>query len=229
MLIADKYLLTLKEINDWATVSEWALKFSLMFPDLLEKANEEARNQKQNTTGLREIAARISSTISRGAFNGRIELDESERPRRAKYLPEESLDEYVQNEVETDLEPLTRLQRKRTDYDQLSTNDKYRIDEFESIASQLRTFVNIDFELDHSSALLNSTNPGSHHPDNLQLLVKSHNRIKSSTNWERFTIEEQISYIEATISLQRLIAKRINLNIDDAVIKSIITRLKLIY
>lgn len=81
MLIADKYLLTLKEINNWATVSEWALKFSLMFPDLLEKANEEARNQKQNTTGLREIAARISSTISRGAFNGRIELDESERTR----------------------------------------------------------------------------------------------------------------------------------------------------
>lgn len=91
--------------------------------------------------------------------------------------------------METDLEPLTRLQRKRTDYDQLSTNDKYRMDEFENIASQLRTFIFIDFELDHSSALLNSSTPGSHHPDNLQLLVKSHNRLKSSNNWKRFTID----------------------------------------
>ncbi len=49
--IAEQYLEALRDLNDWATVSEWATHVGKMFPDLLEKANEEARNQKRNTTG----------------------------------------------------------------------------------------------------------------------------------------------------------------------------------
>jgi hypothetical protein len=39
------------------------------------------------TTGLREIAARVSSNISRGAYAGRIEIDDTERPSRFVLSP----------------------------------------------------------------------------------------------------------------------------------------------
>lgn len=58
MKITEKYLEALKIFTDYITVSEWAQRFSEMFPDELQKANEQAANQKQDTTGLREIAAK---------------------------------------------------------------------------------------------------------------------------------------------------------------------------
>lgn len=63
MKITEKYLEALKTFTDYVTVSEWAQRFSEMFPDELQKANEQAANQKQDTTGLREIAARISIAL----------------------------------------------------------------------------------------------------------------------------------------------------------------------
>tara|TARA_Y100000034_G_C6910321_1_gene424393 strand:- start:14217 stop:14435 length:219 start_codon:yes stop_codon:yes gene_type:complete len=63
--ITEKYLLSLREIGNWVTVSEWAEKFAEDYPDQLEKANKQAEGQKQETTGLRELAARISSKVSK--------------------------------------------------------------------------------------------------------------------------------------------------------------------
>ena len=53
--ISDKYLDALKLISTWVTVSEWTIKFCEIYPELLEKANKEAANQKNETTGLREM------------------------------------------------------------------------------------------------------------------------------------------------------------------------------
>jgi hypothetical protein len=64
----------------------------------------------------------------------------------------------------------------------------------------------LDFEVDHSQALLNPDSPGKHHPDNLQLLLKSHNGKKHSKNWERFSLEEQVEYITTAINLQKIVA-----------------------
>ena len=58
MKIYEKYAEALKTFNDFITVSEWAQKVSEMYPDLYKKAEKEAREQKNDTTGLREIAAR---------------------------------------------------------------------------------------------------------------------------------------------------------------------------
>lgn len=66
MKIHEKYLEALKTFDGFVTVSEWAVKFGEMYPELLEKANKEAQNQKNDTTGLREIAARISSRLATG-------------------------------------------------------------------------------------------------------------------------------------------------------------------
>lgn len=44
MKIHEKYLEALKTFTDYVTISEWAIKFGEMYPDELEKANEQAKN-----------------------------------------------------------------------------------------------------------------------------------------------------------------------------------------
>jgi hypothetical protein len=197
--ISQIYLDALKSFDNWATVSESAIKVGELYPDILEKADREAKAHETPSTGLREIAARISSNISRGAYQGLIEIDESERPRKVRYFSEADAKNYEEKELEEDLAPISRNQKIKTEFENLSMKDKYRLDEFEAIIGQLRQFFNLDFELEHAKALLNPTDPGLHHPDNIQLLLKSHNRMKSNYNWERFTINEQIDYIKSAI------------------------------
>ncbi len=227
--ISEKYLNALKQINDWTTVSDWAIKVGEMYPDLLDKANIDAKSHKRPTTGIREIAARISSWVSTDGFAGKIEVDESERPKRVRILSEEAASHYQENTLEADLEPLTRAQRIKADEASLGTKEKYRVAEFEAIIGQLKSFFNLDFEFEHAKAILNPTDPGKHHPDNIQILLKSHNRLKGNDNWQRFTLKEQIEYIEAVVKVQRLVSKKMDIDLQDDVIGSIIERLKLIY
>ncbi len=227
--ISEKYLEALRQINDWTTVSDWAIKVGEMYPDLLEKANKEAKAYKRPSTGIREIAARISSWVSTDGFAGKIEIDESERPKRVRILSEEAASHYQEDSLEADLEPLTRAQKIKTDEALLGTKEKYRLAEFEAIIGQLKNFFNLDFEFEHAKAILNQSDPGKHHPDNIQILLKSHNRLKSNDNWERFTLKEQIEYVEAVVKVQKLVSKKMNIDLQDDVIGSIIERLKLVY
>jgi hypothetical protein len=227
--MAEKYLEVLKKINGWITVSEWAIKFGEMFPELLAKADLEAKSHKKPSTGLREIAARISSNVSTGKFTGHIEVDESERPKRVRVLSDEAVLNYIESEIETDLEPLTRAQKIRSDESKLTVKERYRISEFEGIISQLKEFFNLDFELEHAKAILNPSDPGPHHPDNMQILLKSHNRTKSNSNWERFSIKEQIEYIEAVVKVQKIVSQKMGIDMEDDVIRSVVERIKLIY
>lgn len=227
--ITQIYLNSLKCFEGWATVSEWAIKVGELNPEILEKANQEAKNHKNESTGIREIAARISSNISRGAYLGKIEIDESERPRKVRFLTEVEASDYEAKELEEDLAPITRSQRMKFDFENLSQMDKYRLTEIETIISQLRQFYNLDFEVEHAKALLNKDDPGMHHPDNIQILLKSHNRMKSNNNWERFSIVEQVEYIKSAVVLQKMISKRMGIAIEDSVIHSIISRLEAVY
>lgn len=87
----------------------------------------------------------------------------------------------------------------------------------------------MDFEVDHAKAILNSENPGLHHPDNLQLILKSHNRTKSNSNWNRFTIDEQEEYIRAVVRVQSIVAKKMDVDLEESVIDSLIARLKMVF
>ena len=229
MNISDKYLETLKAFTDWVTVSDWAVRVGEMYPDLLEKANKEAAAYKKPSTGQREIAARISSWVSSGGFGGLIEVDESERPRKVRYMSEEQQALLVEKEIEEDTEPLTRLQIIKRSTDELSTKDLYRYEEMRSISSLLNTFFRLDFEVDHAIAILNAETPGLHHPDNLQIIQKSHNRMKHSSNWQRFSIDEQIDYIRSVVRVQSIVAKKMDIDLDESVIESILVRLKMVF
>ncbi len=229
MNIREKYLEALKNLDDWVIVSEWAIKVGEIYPDLLAKAEIEATNQANDTTGLREIAARISSAISTGAYENQIEIDTSERPRKVRYIPAEKRDEHEALELEEDVEPLRRDEIIKRDLSGWRAKEKYRSDEFEVISKQLKAFLSLEFEVDHASALLNPENPGQHHPDNFQLLLKSHNARKNKDNWQRFTFVEQAEYIQAAIGLQRIVAPNLKIEMDESIIESLLDRLNKVY
>jgi hypothetical protein len=229
MNITEQHLEALKTISDWVTVSEWAVRVGELYPDLLEKANEEARNQANDTTGLREIAARIGSGIARNAYIDHIEIDASERPRKVRYVSQEEHEANVSNEIDEDIAPLKRGDIIKLAEQSMSNSDKYRADEFEGIARQLKRYFGLDFEVDHARALLNPNNPGNHHPDNFQLILKSHNSKKNNDNWERFTLDEQVGYIQSVIETQGIVASRLGIEITPDVLGSLLERLKKVY
>ena len=229
MNITEQYLEALKTIDDWVTVSEWAVKVGELYPDLLAKANEEARNQANDTTGLREIAARIGSAMVRGAYTDHIEIDASERPRKVRYVSVEEHEANISNEIDEDIAPLKRGEIIRLAEQSMSNTEKYRIDEFDAIAKQLKRFFCLDFEVDHAQALLNPEKPGAHHPDNLQLILKSHNARKNNDSWPRFSFDEQKKYIESVIETQSIVATRLGLEITTDVLGSLLERLAKIY
>jgi len=224
-----KYLEALKTFDDWVIVSEWAQRFGELHPDLLEKAEREAQNQANETTGLREIAARISSVISNGAYENQIEIDTSERPRKVRFIPESGRDAHDAQEVEEDVAPLRRDEIIKQAMLSMSTHDKYRITEFDDIAKKLKSFFGLSFEVDHANALLNRGEAGIHHPDNFQLILKAHNSKKNNENWKRFTFDEQVEYINTAIKLQLLVASRFGDELDENILSSLIGRLKSIY
>lgn len=227
--IRDKYLEVLKTFTDSVTISEWAIKFSEMYPDELEKANQQALNQKTNTTGLREIAARMSSNLSSGAFSKYIQIDDSEHPKKVKYITENEFEEHTQNEIDEDIEPLKRQDIINNAKDNMKILELYRISEFENIQKAFKLFFGIDFEIDHAEALLNDNKQGKHHPNNLQFLLKHHNGKKNKKSWARFSFDEQIDYIKKAISLQSLVADKFNIEIDNKILELLLNRLKEVY
>lgn len=229
MNISKKYLEALKEINDWVIVSDWAKKVGELYPDILLKAEQEAVNQATETTGLREIAARISSAIVRGAYQDAIEIDTSERPRKVRYIPGEERVQHEAEEIEEDVEPLKRDDIIKEANQSMETYDSYRVNEFETISKQLKTFYGLNFEVDHAKALLNPTDPGPHHPDNFHLILKAHNTKKHNKNWDRFTLDEQIEYIQTAIKLQSIVASRLEVDLEEQVLDSLLQRLRNIY
>ena len=229
MKIHEKYLEALKTLNDFVTVSEWAVKFGAMYPDLLDKANKEAENQKNDTTGLRELAARISSRLATGGFDGLVEIDATERPRKVKYITKEEQLQKTNQELEEDIEPLRRQDIISQAKESFEAKELYRISEFENIQKGFKNFFGIDFEIDHAQALLDDKKQGKHHPDNFQLLLKYHNVKKYKNSWQRFTIDEQIDYISKVISLHKVLEDKLDVKIDQNILSNLLNRLKEVY
>ncbi|MCU7863283.1 MAG: HNH endonuclease, partial [Candidatus Thiodiazotropha sp. (ex Lucinoma borealis)] len=178
---------------------------------------------------LREIAARISAVIANGAYVNHIEIDTSERPRKVRYVSSEEHDTNLSNDIDEDIAPLKRSDIIKSAEQSMTNSEKYRVDEFEAIAKQIKRYFGLDFEMDHACALLNPAKPGKHHPDNFQLILKSHNAKKNNDNWKRFSLEEQIQYIESVIETQGIVASRLGIEITPGVLGSLLDRLKKVY
>ena len=229
MKIRDKYLEALKSIGDWALVSDWAIRVGEMYPDLLAKAEEQAANQSQDTTGLREIGSRISSGLSAGNYFGQVEIDASDRPKKVRFVTGDELRRHEAEEAEEDVAPLRRNEIERRDFSELTSAERYRLEELQSISKQLKSFYGLDFELDHATALLNTEEPGKHHPDNLQFLLQLHNRKKHNKNWPRFSLDEQLLYIRTSADLQKLVMDRLELEDQTEVLDALLERIARVY
>jgi len=179
MKIHEKYTEALKTFNRFITVSDWAQRVCELYPGLLVKAEKEAEAHKNDTTGLREIAARISSLLSAGNFEN-VSIDDNERPRKVKYLTSEEQQSNQEKELNDDIEPITRFEIINQAKNKLKIFEAYRIEEFKNIQKGFKEFFSLDFELDHAQALLDRESQGRHHPDNLQLMFKYHNEKKSN-------------------------------------------------
>jgi len=94
---------------------------------LLIAADAQAAKQKNDTTGLREIAARLSSRLSSGGFGASVEVDASERPKKVRFLSAVEQKEHEAQEVEEDLAPLRRIDIIKRDSEQLSVAEQYRV------------------------------------------------------------------------------------------------------
>ena len=228
MKIHEKYTEALKTFSEFVTVIEWTQKVCELYPDLLEKAEKEAKAQKNDTTGLREIAARISSRLSSGNFKN-VLIDDSERPRKVKHLTSEEQKNNQEIELNYDIEPITRIEIINQAKENLKIFEIYRLDEFKNIQKAFKDFFSLDFELDHANALLDRENQGKHHPDNIQLLLKYHNGKKNNKSWERFDFEAQRNYIKDAIKLQSNVSESFDIELDNEVLSQLLNRLKAIY
>ncbi len=225
MKVVEKYLEALKTFKDYVTVSEWSAKVVELFPELLTKAEKNVDNHKHNTTAFQQITRQISSEITRGKFNQFISIDDSERPRKVKYISKEELEE----QTDKDIEPLKRQDIINNASSELEIFEIYRITEFENIQKSFKQFFGLDFEIDHAEALLNKEKQGEHHPNNLQLLLKYHNGKKNKNSWDRFTFKEQEDYIKRSIDLHSLVADKFDIEIDNKILNSLLHRLKEVY
>ena len=215
-------------MQTWTTVSEWAVEVAKLYPEILDDANKQVVNHATETTGLKAITARLSSKLSTNDYDN-VEVDDSERPRKVRYVSNDAKQELVKEEIEADVEPLTRKEKIESDSKKLTTYEQYRVDEFYALSGQFKKYFDLDFEVDHAKALLNPSETGLHHPDNMQLLIKAHNAKKNKKNWERFTFEEQKVYIEQVVALQSTIASRLEIEFDDEVLEKLFGKLEEIY
>lgn len=225
----EKYLEALKTFDDFVTVAQWAEKVGEIYPNLLEKAVKSSESPDNLMSGEKEIAKKLSSKLSRDGFDGLVKIDDSDAPRRVKYITHEELEENISKDVQIDLEPLKKREIEKFAEDKLVQRELYRLEEFRNIQKSLKIFFNLDFELDHAKALLNQEDAGDHHPDNFQLILKYHCSKKSNNNWMRFNIEEQITYIKKAIEFQLLVAGKLEVEMDMDIMDSLIERLKQVY
>ncbi len=156
-------------------------------------------------------------------------MDKTESPRRVRWLDEQAARQHELEDEEEDLQPLQRTQIIKGQRDRFTAHEQYRAAEFRDIILQLNGYFGTDFSLDHANALLNKTKSGTHHPNNFQILLKSHNGRKNSNNWARFTLEDQIEYISSYLEFQKKVLLKLDLTFDEKILTSLIGRLKAVY
>ena len=224
----EKYLEAIKSLEDWATVMECAIRVSEMYPELLEEAEIQASNQSRKTNGIGALTAIIAGRISSKSLKN-VLVDNSFKPRKVKFVSEDEQNISIEEDIKSDVEPLTRIEKIKSDLSQLTEYEKYRIEEIETVTKSLNKYFSLDLEVDHSYALFNDEKQGYHHPDNLQILTKSHNGKKSKKNWEKFKIEEQVEYIRTLITHQSLIYDKFSIDIEPEILDLLVNRLSKVF
>ncbi len=123
----------------------------------------------------------------------------------------------------------TRADIIKRDLSQMSVYDKYRLSEFEYIRNILNSVFNLDFDVDHAQAIANPDQPGSHHPDNLQIMTRRFNAVKNRKSWDRFSFEKQDKHIRHYAEHHLQHAKELGIDASQELLDLLIKRLEIVY
>jgi len=219
----ERFIEVLRTFETPVTVSEWANRVVEHYPAILNQINSKTNEQMT----LKALATTMSLKVSRGEFSELKVLD-SEPYRQVMYLPENKKKDLTKKEVTKDVEAIVLEAKIKEDIKKSSDQDKYRLEELNSICKQLNKYFKLDFNLHHAESLSNSKKSGRHHVDNLQLLTREHSLLKKD-GAKKFSIEEQKAYIKRVISVHMMIDRTIDINLTDDVLEMLLDRLEKIY
>ncbi len=218
----EKYIKVLKDIDNWVSIREWVDEVATIHPDLFEEMVVAGAGWTPPNTG-NDVLWRKLNYLTKDLMkknDPNIEVSDKGKFKQIRY---------IENRLELTEETLTRGERIQEDTELLSLWDLHRIEEFRAVARSLNRLFKTDFEVDHSEAILSKNQPGSHHPNNLQLLSKRVNVIKGSRSWNRFSWDEQVDYIKKLVQSNTCIKDRLSIVATDDNLGLYLTQLELVY
>ncbi len=232
----NKYMETLELSGEWLTIWDWAAAIGEDHPVMMEEMERRGATWSTPVDGVRVIYGDLHH-LSR--FNGRREnknlvVNNTGSVKEVRYFSDEELKDITRHggymdKNEVFIVDLTRRDIVKRALTDMEAYDLYRLSEFETIRDQLNKLFRADFEVDHASALLNPDDPGSHHPNNFQILAQKFNRFKHSKNWPRFTWTEQVEHLEETLSQNIKHKDKLDISGSKQTLDALINRLSIVY
>ena len=219
----ERFIDVLRTFETPVTVSEWANRVVEQYPAILNQINSKTNEPMT----LKALATTMSLKVSRGEFS-ELKILDSEPYRRVMYLTENKKNDLTKMEVSKDVEAIIFESKMNDDIKKSTEQDKYRLEELNSICTQLNKYFLLHFTLHHAHSLSNLKSTGRHHIDNLQLLTAEHTLLKKDAV-KKFSIEEQKAYIKRIISVHMMIVKSIDLNLTDDILEMLLDRLEKVY
>ncbi len=219
----ERFIDVLRTFETPVTVSQWANRVVEQYPAILNQINSKTNEPMT----LKALATSMSLKVSRGEFPELKVLD-SEPYRRVMYLTENKKKDLTKMEVNRDVEAIILESKINEDIKKSTEQDKYRLEELNSICLQLNKYFSLNFTLHHAKSLSHNKDTGRHHIDNIQLLTREHILLKKN-DVKKFSIEEQKAYTKRVITLHMMIDKSIDINLTDDVLEMLLDRLEKIY
>ena len=158
----ERFIEVLRTFEAPVTVSEWANRVIEQYPTILNQINSKTNEPMT----LKALATTMSLKVSRGEFP-ELKILDSKPYRMVMYLTENKKNDLTKMEVSKDVEAIALESKKKEDIEKSTEQDKYRLEELNSICAQLNKYFSLNFTLHHAKLLSNSKSTEKYHVNNL--------------------------------------------------------------
>ena len=217
----DKLIETLQTFNKPVTIVEWVKRIVELYPSILTQL----KGGKE--IDVRELTAILSLKVSKNEFPN-IVIVQNEPYRKIQYMTEEEKKAFIAKVVTEDIEPVEKDEKIKEDLENFTELDRYRVEEFHNIVKQLNEHFDLNLILSQVTESKNKKLEGKYHADNLQILTKEHTVSELNTQ-NKFTIDEQKSYIKRVIIVFSMVNKGLDIDARDEVLDLLLERLSKVY
>jgi hypothetical protein len=223
MTKSEKFIEVLRTFDEPVTVAEWAKRIIDLYPLVLVPTNRET----DATMTLLELTTVMSVKLSKGEFP-EVKVDYSEPYRKVQYISDFTKKDLIKEYANSDREPILYEEYKSEGISKLNESERYRVEEFKSIVTQLNSYFNMNFEIHDLSLVARRKEKVRYHPDNFELLTSEH-ATKKLADKVRFTIDAQKAYIKRMLVADAMISKVLDIDVTDQVLDMLLDRLEKIY